>query len=306
MCVEDQVDCLLLIDRDYEMFGAAMIADELNQARPELSLDVLEESEGEYMVLSDSLREFYVLISFVQEKVDSEILARALSSSYATALSAGIEEAAEEHRSYIHITASNNHPSEHVIAGVLDEIAPDLRQSMQSVRTEFEADQIEGKIVVCQHIARLLSEMLPVVAVHWGQSDLLLSGDCFVEQDPEDFPSLIHVHPFLYPDKTADDGSALGLTTRGARYVIGREIDFRPCRAEFAWMFDRTLSFLRMARMNNHNTVPDGHSFGEDEDEVIRVRYLPPVPGQIPLIALEVERSIEHGIGARARKRKPN
>jgi hypothetical protein len=61
-------------------------------------------------------------------------------------------------------------------------------------------------------------------------------------------------------------------------------------------MFESTLAFLRMARMNNHNAIPDGDSFGADEDEVIRVRYLPPEPGRVPLIAFEVERSMQHGI----------
>jgi hypothetical protein len=294
--VEDEIHCWLLTDRDYAPFRAAMIADDLNRIMPEASFDVLEESEGANMVLSDQRRETYVLISLVQEKADSEILARSLSSSYAIALSPGIEAAIESHRSYVHITVSSNHPVEHVTARLLDSIAPDLRQSMEPLQTEFEAVLIERKIVVCQWIARLLTEMLPVVAVYWGQSDLVMNPDRLVAYDPEDFPSLIHVHPFLYSEETAEAGRDVAFTTLGARYIIGREIDFRPCRADFPWMFESTLAFLRMARINNHNAIPDGDSFGRDEDEVIRVRYLPPEPGFVPLIALEVERSMEHGI----------
>jgi hypothetical protein len=263
---------------------------------PNLAFTVLDESQGEYMVLSDSTPELYVLISIVQEKVESEVLARSFSTPYANALSPGIEAAIESHRSYVHITVSNNHPVEHVIAGMSDDELGDLRPLLEPIQAEFEAELVEGKILLCQHIARLLTQMLPVLAVHWGQSDLLLSPARFAEQNPENFPSLMNVHPFLYSDETGDGRNSAGFRTCGARFLIGREIDFRPCRADFPWMFERTLNFLQMVRINEHEVVPDGHSFGADDNEIIRVRYGPLVEGELPLIVLEVEKSIEHGI----------
>jgi hypothetical protein len=289
LMVEDEIDCRLMLDCECPTFGGAVILEHLNEILPDLAFEVLQEREGSYIVIGSSTSELYVLISLVPETIESTSLMQSLSSPYVKALSPGIEAAIERHRSYVHITVSNNNPASLVISRMSEELMGDLREMMPPLQSEFPAEMIETKIAICHHIARLLSGTLPVVAIHWGQSDLLLSLDRFVTEDPDDSPSLINVHPFLYSDETA-------FITLGARHVTGREIDFRPCRVDFSWMLERTLDFLRMARMNENQVIPDGDSFGADENEIIRVRYIQPVLGAVPLIALEVERSLEHGI----------
>lgn len=295
--VRDQIDCALLFDGGYTSFDGELILALLSRAVPSLNFRAMHSESGNFMVLKGE-GPLFVIISQNREPLAIKGLRRAMSSPLRELTFPGLEEIAERHISNVFITVSHNSPFIHALAGMPGELADQARAlGTVAAKQDFSPQEIESKIVVCQLLANFLANALKPSAVHWCQSDQLVTTDYFAANGKGEFPCPIHVHPFLFSSGAKHNGrKTIGFRTLGARHVIGREILFNECGADLAWMYQRAINLLQMARMNNYMIVPDGESFGADNDEVIRVRHLPAQSGEVPIIELTLEKSLEFGI----------
>lgn len=284
--VNDEIDCVLLFDHfhppvDVESVLAFLAATFRDAA---FALAAGEPEETSFLLNSDA--SMFVHVAQNRRPLPPENLRQALHSPYQQIMCPRIDEAVAEHTLHLIITVSHKPP----IPGFIN---PGFKVSNQS------AQLVAQKISICQHLANHLAATLGATAVHWCQSNLILSPDQFstAVADPR-YPSPLHIHPQLFSSgESADGEGSIAFRTMGARHVIGREILFSECPADVRWMQDRAMLFLEKARRDDGLLIPDGESFGVSADEVIRVRHRPPVGDDVPLIELTVEKSLEQGIG---------
>lgn len=135
--------------------------------------------------------------------------------------------------------------------------------------------QFERRLGILALIARIATDHAMPLAVHWTQSDQLLSGDLFDRlAAAENMPGPLHIHPFLFGPRP-DPGTAplVGIRTFGARHWLGREIIVKPNPLPWATNFDTILAFLKVATMTDGYVIPDGDTFGP-EDRSLSYRVL--------------------------------
>ncbi|MXN65047.1 hypothetical protein GR183_09025 [Stappia sp. GBMRC 2046] len=136
------------------------------------------------------------------------------------------------------------------------------------------------------------------MAVHWGQSNILLSGKAYgaLAQQPDPMP--LYIHPSLFSSRAVVRGrQVIGFRTFGAAHFLGKEIVFNEAPVPLDWMLSRVYSFVGTMRERGE-LPPAGDSFGLSADEVIRISYNTPSPEDPEeFIGLSLERCPEFGIG---------
>lgn len=297
--VPDRIECALLFDEPCAQFDGAFMLKFLDRDYAMLDFELRNEEEGKYMVFVARAHPLYLLIQFSQQPLHPEDLRKALSSPFMQMTSPGLEKAVERHSMYVLITVSTQSPIlRDVINAIPEDLASSLKDMVGKPLDEFPAVDVENKINFCYLVASFLAKPLEPIAIYWSQSDQLLSPESFHRNSNSGLPAPLHLHPYIYSTGTAPDGRrTTGFVTLGARYVIGREIHFKESAAIFPWAYSRALMLLQMAYENDRNVIPDGHSFGHGNDEIIRVRHVPKTETEVALLELTVEKSVEQGIG---------
>ena len=278
--VPDEIDCALLFGQFYPPIDVAPVIHFLNSAFPGAEFRLAAGGQEESFFVLSGNGPLFVLVSQNRRPLPPEGFRQALHSPFQQILAPHIDQAVAEHTGNVSITVSHKLPPG-------DLVTPALKVSKQP------APLVERKIRICQVLANHLTAPLEASAVHWCQSNLLLTPELLRTAAADaHFPSPIIIHPQLFSSGEPVGGRhSVGFKTFGARFVIGHEILFTEAPADLRWMIERTLNFLQMAHINGYRLIPDGESFGATADEVIRVRYRPPDGDDVPLIELTVEKS---------------
>jgi hypothetical protein len=155
-------------------------------------------------------------------------------------------------------------------------------------------------------LSRIAADHLAPLAVHWAQSDMLLTGEAF-EQLAQDatLPGPLHIHPMLFgPPPAPGEDALVGIRTLGARHWLGREVVIEPHVLPWATNFEAILAFVRIAARQEGRLVPDGETFAPDDrglsyrvahhDEGAIIDSPDPAPADMPLYELVPLRHLAH------------
>jgi len=282
--VYEDIDCALLFDQFYPPVEESTLLAILNGTFPEAGFRV-EAPKGDICLRSADGR---IFIQFSQKRIPLPFdrFRQALLSPYQQILCPRIDEAVAEHTSHLFITVTHRRP-------LGDAVNPAFKVTPQP------APLVERKIMICQRLAAQLAAPLGATAIHWCQSNFILTPKQFIAAaGGSQFSTAFHLHPQLFSNAEITDGQrSVGFVTLGARHIIGHEILFNECPADLNWMHLIAVMFVRMARNDGYRLIPDGDSFGSSADEVIRVRHRPADEDGVPMIELTVEKSLQQGIG---------
>jgi hypothetical protein len=170
--------------------------------------------------------------------------------------------------------------------------------------------QFERRLAVLALIARICIERAMPLAVHWSQSDLLLSGEKFdALAAPGPLPGPLHVHPLLFGPPSSDGEAApVGIRTFGARHWLGREIIVQPGVVPWAESHAAILAFLAAATGSPDAVPADGSVFAPESCRIAwRVRhheagadigYAAPEPAELAMIELAPLATLAEGAAA--------
>lgn len=213
------------------------------------------------MFMSDELR---VHVSQTRTPLEFDCLAGALASPAVQLTFPDAFAKIQNHRARIAISVSDI---------VAKEDVPEPSEHSGTLQG-FPDTHFERKLHICKTLTRFMAVRNHPDAIHWGQSDQIISPQSFkLTTSNFDFPTPLYVHPYLFSsNEVINDIQLLGLTTYGAAHLIGREITFREAPVPFHWLQHRTVVFIDMIRQRGA-LIPDDETFGLNELEVIRVKH---------------------------------
>ena len=213
--VNDEIDCALLFDQFYPPVDEESVLAFLNAAFPDAAFELRSRAQKEISACSAEMGPAFVIFSQNRRPSAPEGFRQALHSPYQQILAPRIDEAVAEHTSNVFITVSHKPP-------LADLVNPRLKVSTQP------APLVERKIMICQRLADHLAAPLGATAIHWCQSNLIVTPSQFsAAVAASRFPTPLHIHPKLFSSgEDADGRRSIGFRTFGARHVIGREILF--------------------------------------------------------------------------------
>ena len=145
---------------------------------------------------------------------------------------------------------------------------------------------------VAHAAATLLAQWHQPAAVHWRQSNQLLTGRQYLSLADEVTPWALFAHAKIkfggQPDQSA---RSHGLRLDEAEDFIGRPIIFHQTDRPLEEIHAAALSFLRHG-FETGTPIPDGHTFGPEGGNMVRVWHRPPsqdLPvGRFELTAIDI------------------
>jgi hypothetical protein len=222
-----------------------------------------------------------VTLEFVNRPADIGVFQLPLGSAVTKVLCPDISERLAKHRSHILVNVS------HGALGDDPKIA-ELMAKMGMPMPGTSLPQFKRRLEACALLSRMAQENMSASAIHWTQSNQLLSAETFDVFSKPAPPGHLHIHPYLFGGGESADGKALaGILTFGARHFVGREIVIEPSPLPWMANFETILAFLRVAVTANGYVIPHGDTFGpEDNSLSYRVLHRPPVQGEVPIYEL--------------------
>jgi hypothetical protein len=235
-----------------------------------------------------------------------QVLAPALGSAYTGLVTRDIRQRVARAKSHIIIEVAH---------GVLGDVAAipavaNLMGELSMARPGASQPAFERRLTVLALAARIAADHVMPLAVHWTQSDQLMSGEVFDHlAGLEGLPGPLHIHPFLFGPRPAPGETQLvGFRTFGARHWLGREIIVQPGVLPWDSNFDTVFAFLKLATMPGGYIIPHGDTFGP-EDRSLSYRVLhhavgadiglsEPEPADVPLYELVPLKHLGHGFVA--------
>ncbi len=176
------------------------------------------------------------------------------------------------HESYIAIEVS--------FGPALPDLTPDIEDMLETTGAWPTPDEetFLWMLMFAQHLAFLVGANCKATLVHWMQSNQLFSMDSFTTQALAVDPVTLHVHPIMFSVPNAKTGQTQqSAMSYGAAHLIGREVTFEPADAPAGYMASRILYFVDLVRVHRKGQlIPHGETFGENENEIIRVLHEPP------------------------------
>lgn len=236
-----------------------------------------------------------VTLEYIDRPANVEVFRQTLESAFTKISFPEAPARLAKHRSHILIGVSH---------GVLGS-SPELQRLMATLDMASPGatlPQFRRRLDVCGLLTQVAHEAAGATAVHWTQSNLLLSAKQIEVLATMPPPSPLHVHPYLFGGGKSPDGKALvGMRTFGARHFIGGEVLIEPSALPWAANFETILAFLRVCLIENGYVIPDGDSFGpEDRSLSYRVHHRAAAAGDVPIYELEPLMYREFGFQADA------
>lgn len=234
--------------------------------------NIPETNPGRFYRLFGGAEELMVTFEYLDRPAAAEVFGPALSSPVTGILTPDIRERIARSESHILLEVSHG-----VLGGV--EESPGIAALFESIsqpRPGGTRAQFERRLQLLALMARIATEHVMPLAVHWTQSDLLIAGDLFDDLAASgEMPGPLHVHPLLFaPCAASGEDTLVGIRTFGAQHWLGREIIVAPHVLPWAANFETILAFLRVATMPNGYVIPDGDTFGpEDHSQSCRVLH---------------------------------
>jgi hypothetical protein len=129
---------------------------------------------------------------------------------------------------------------------------------------------------VAHATATLLAEWHQPAAVHWRQSNQLLTGRQYLCLADEATPWALFAHACIkFADQPNQAARSHGLELDEAVDFIGRPIIFHETDRPLDEIHAAALSFLRHG-VETGTPIPDGHTFGPKGGNLVRVWHRPP------------------------------
>ena len=135
----------------------------------------------------------------------------------------------------------------------------------------------EARLQLCGMLSSLVHDFGTASLVHWTQSNELLTSAMFEILALDAAPTVLHVHPRLIQgEKTREGQLQVELITFGAAHFIGREIKVKSSPVPWIALYQTAITFMRIALTKNGYIIPDGDTFGTDDDTIsCRVKHIP-------------------------------
>ena len=265
-------------------------------------LRILEARGTKFNVRESNPHKFYrllggdqltITLEYLEQPADPAVFEQPLTSPVTRIVTPDISQRLATHRSHVLINVSY---------GVLGSLNTDRKlanffEQIGMHREGATLPQFLRRLEMCALLARIVSDHATPSAVHWTQSNQLMSGQAFEAMAQLPAPGPLHVHPLLFDGGISADGKAMvSMETFGARHFIGREIEIEPSVLPWAANYETILAFLSVATHQNGYVIPDNDTFGpEDGSLSYRVIHRPEVPGKVPVYELEPLLHREYG-----------
>ena len=126
--------------------------------------------------------------------------------------------------------------------------------------------QAFDQLLILGHVAAThLARQVHPLAIHWGQSEQILSPARFDAMADILFPLPLFLHP--HPTREEHDGiDWLALEVRGASHLIGAPLRTAPAPVSFHWMMARVYAFVSHLRATGQKAAA-GMAFATAEGE---------------------------------------
>lgn len=272
MLFPNRLQAALLFDRPVHELEAIM-GDfaRIEMIRSGTHFHVPEANPGRFYRLFHGDEELMLTFEYLEGHANFESFRGALASPYTGLLTPDIRTQLSRAQSHILLEVSHG-----VMGGV--DADPQFANLFAAIGRPPEGAsqaQFERRLAVLALMTRVVSEHTMPIAVHWTQSDLLVTGEICDRLAAIEAPGPLHIHPFLFGPKPAPgEAACVGIRTFGARHWLGREILVQPNILPWAANFETILAFLRVATMTNGYIILDGDTFGpEDRSLSYRVRH---------------------------------
>lgn len=294
MLYPNRVQAALLFDRPVRELEAIMRDfTRIEAMKSGANFNVPETNPDRFYRLFNGDEELMLTFEYLDGPANIEAFRSALSSPFTELTTPDIHERIKRSQSHILVEASHG-----VMAGVEED--PNIAALFAEAgipKAGATQAQFERRLSVAALMTRIITEHAVPVAVHWTQSDMLISGDkCDVLAALEP-PAPLHIHPLLFGPRAAPGEPAqVGIRTFGARHWLGRELVIKPSVLPWSANYETILAFLRVATTANGYIIPDGDTFGP-EDRSLSYRVLhhnvganighaEPEPANIPMYEL--------------------
>lgn len=303
MLYPNRLQAVLLFDRPMPALEAAMRDFlRIEGMKTGASFNLSDEKPGRFYRLFGAAEELMLTFEYSDLPAATAVFEAALASPYTGIVTPDIRDRIARAQSHVLLEASHG-----VLAGVEEDpkIAAMFEQIGQP-RSGASLAQFQRRLAVLALMTRIVTDHAAPLAVHWTQSDLLVSGELFdtLAASP-DIPGPLHIHPVLFgPAPQPGEAALIGIRTFGARHWLGREIIVRPHPLPWAANLETILAFLRIATMPNGYVIPDSDTFGP-EDRSLSYRVLhhdagaeigsASGPTDIPLYELVPLKHLAHG-----------
>ncbi len=294
----NRLQTALLFDHPHDILEAA-VRDfaRIEEMKSGAIFNVPETNPGKFYRLFNGSEELMLTFEYIDGPANPDVFAAALSSTVTGLLCPDIRERIARSRSHILLEVSHG-----VMGGVEND--PKIAEMFQQIGVKQAGatrEQFDRRLHILALMSRIVTDHANPSAVHWTQSDQLISGEMFDSFAAMDAPSPLHIHPYLFgPQAGPGEDQQLGIRTYGARHWLGGEILIKPNVLPWAANFETILSFMNVSLVENGYVIPDGDTFGpEDRSLSYRVdwRDADPKDGEAGLAFFELTplKHVAHG-----------
>jgi hypothetical protein len=272
MLYPNRLQAALLFDRPMRELEAIVRSyARIETMRSGANFNVPETNPDRFYRLFEGGEELMLTFEYIDGPANPEAFRAALSSPYTGLLTPDIRTRLARAQSHILLEVSHG-----VLGGV--DTNPEFAGLFAAIGRAPEGatqKQFERRLAVLALMTRIASEQAMPIAVHWTQSDVLVTGEICDQVAALDPPGPLHIHPFLFgPQAAPGEPASVGIRTFGARHWLGREIIIQPSILPWAANYETILAFLRVATMANGYIIPHVDTFGpEDRSESYRVLH---------------------------------
>ncbi len=268
----NRLQTALLFDQPHDILEAA-VRDfaRIEEMKSGATFNVPEANPGKFYRLFNGSEELMLTFEYIDAPANPDVFTAALSSTVTGLLCPDIRERIARSRSHILLEVSHG-----VMGGVEND--PKIAEMFQQIGVKQAGatrEQFDRRLQILALMSRIVTDHASPSAVHWTQSDQLISGEMFDSFAAMDAPSPLHIHPYLFgPQAGPGEDQQLGIRTYGARHWLGREIVIKPNVLPWASNFETILSFMNVSLVENGYVIPDGDTFGpEDRSLSYRVNW---------------------------------
>lgn len=238
-----------------------------------------------------------ITVEHIAGQAKAELFEASLSSPFTRFVTPDARDRIARHRSYVLVNVHHGSiPPIPQFTELLNQL--DMRPPGHSL------PEFSKRLFLCGGLALIAHKLGNASLVHWTTSDQLFTGETFAGFAVDAPPSLLHIHPLLFhAGNSADGKDQVEIRTFGASHFIDREVHLLANPLPWPEALETVFAFLKIAMMDQGYIIPDGHTFGPDDDSVCyRVRHIREgaKSGEFngPLYQLELLRSRRHGYTA--------
>jgi hypothetical protein len=259
----NRLQACLLFDRPFDALEAA-VRDfaRIEEMKTGATFNVPETNPDRFYRLFNGREELMLTFECVDGPANAEAFRGALSSTVTGIVTPDIRERIARTRSHVLVEVSHG-----VLGGVENnaKIAA-MFENIGMPKAGATQAQFHRRLEVLALMSRVLSDHAMPSAVHWTQSDQLISGEAFDPYAAMEPPGPLHLHPYLFgPRPVSGEPARVGIRTFGARHWLGRELLVQPHVVPWAASYEVMFALLRMATVENGYVIPDGDTFGPED-----------------------------------------